>query len=220
MKSFAIIGLGRFGFSLATTLCKLGHEVLAVDMDEKLIRAIMTEVTHAVQANTTDEQTLSKLGIRNFDCVVISIGNDIQASILTTVLCKDLGAKYVIAKASDELHAKLLCKTGADKVIQPERDSGVRLARSLTSDSIIDYLELSDEYSINEIRIPAKWENKSLVELDARTKYGISVIAIRRNGEIIVSIDPQMPLKRDDILVVIGSNEQLEKLGKLDYTHA
>lgn len=219
MKSFAIIGLGRFGFSLATTLCKLGHEVLAVDMDEKLIRAIMTEVTHAVQANTTDEHTLSRLGIRNFDCVVISVGNDIRASILTTVLCKDLGAKYVIAKASDDLHAKLLYKTGADKVIQPERDSGVRLARSLTSDSIVDYLELSDEYSINEIRLPSKWENKSLIELDVRTKHGVSVIAIRRNSEIIVSLDPQMPLERDDILVVLGANEELEKLGKLDYKH-
>ncbi|MBQ2661940.1 MAG: TrkA family potassium uptake protein [Clostridia bacterium] len=215
MKSFAVIGLGRFGYSLATTLCKLGHEVLAVDIDEKPIRAIKSEVTHAVQANTTDEQTLYKLGIRNFDCVAICLGDDIRSSILTTVLCKDLGAKLIIAKASDDLHAKLLYKTGADKVIQPERDSGARLARSLTSDSIVDYLELSDEYSINEIRIPQNWVEKSLVELDVRTKFGISVIAIRRNDEIIVTIDPQKPLCENDILVIIGSNEQLAKVEKL-----
>lgn len=216
MKNFAVIGLGRFGSIVATALCKLGHEVLAVDMNESCVRAVMNDVTHAVQANTTDEQALARLGIRNFDCVIISIGNDIRASILTTVLCKDLGAQYVIAKASDALHAKLLYKTGADKVVQPERDSGVRLARSLNSESIIDYLELSDEYSINEIRVPARWKGHSLAELDVRTKYGVSVIAIRRNETIMVTIDPHLPLQGDDILIVVGSNIQLDKVDKLE----
>ena len=215
-KTFAIIGMGRFGASVAQTLCTLGHEVLAVDRDEGRIAAIADHVTHALVADTTDERTLKRIGIRNFDCVVISVGDDIRTSILTTVLVKEQGASLVIAKASDRLHARLLEKTGADKVVLPEHEAGVRLARSLVSGSIIDYLDLSDKYSINETLIPAPWVGKTLVEINVRNRFGVSVIAIRRGEQIIVTLDPKAPLHAGDVLVMIGSNESLTRIGHGD----
>lgn len=215
MKSFAIIGIGNFGRSVATTLCKLGHEVLAMDISEDRVRDIADHVTAAVQINVTDERAMKQVGIRNFDCVIISVGEDIRASILATVLCKEMGAKHVVAKASDDMHAKILLKTGADSVVRPEHESGVRLARSLVSDSVIDYLDLSDEYSIHEMRIPRVWVDKSIMKIDVRRNYGISIIAIRRGGRIIVAIDPEQPLKADDVLVMIGSNKSLKKVESL-----
>ena len=215
MKSFAIIGIGNFGRSVETTLCKLGHEVLAMDISEDRVRDIADHVTAAVQINVTDERAMRQVGIRNFDCVIISVGEDIRASILATVLCKEMGAKHVVAKASDDMHAKILLKTGADSVVRPEHESGVRLARSLVSDSVIDYLDLSDEYSIHEMRIPRVWVDKSIMKIDVRRNYGISIIAIRRGGRIIVAIDPEQPLKADDILVMIGSNKSLKKVESL-----
>ena len=211
-KSFAVIGIGRFGASVAQTLCTLGHEVLAIDRDETRIAAIADLVTHAVVADTTDERALKRIGVRNFDCIIISVGDDIRTSILTTVLVKEQGAQYVIAKASDRLHARLLEKTGADK----EHEAGVRLARSLVSGSIIDYLDLSDEYSINETLIPTPWVGKTLVELNVRNRFGVSVIAIRRGEDILVTLDPKAPLHAGDVLVMIGSNESLTRIGHGD----
>ncbi|MDD6047154.1 MAG: TrkA family potassium uptake protein [bacterium] len=215
-KSFAVIGIGRFGASVAQTLCTLGHEVLAIDRDETRIAAIADLVTHAVVADTTDERALKRIGVRNFDCIIISVGDDIRTSILTTVLVKEQGAQYVIAKASDRLHARLLEKTGADKVVLPEHEAGVRLARSLVSGSIIDYLDLSDEYSINETLIPTPWVGKTLVELNVRNRFGVSVIAIRRGEDILVTLDPKAPLHAGDVLVMIGSNESLSRIGHGD----
>ena len=215
-KSFAVIGIGRFGASVAQTLCTLGHEVLAIDRDETRIAAIADLVTHAVVADTTDERALKRIGVRNFDCIIISVGDDIRTSILTTVLVKEQGAQFVIAKASDRLHARLLEKTGADKVVLPEHEAGVRLARSLVSGSIIDYLDLSDEYSINETLIPTPWIGKTLVELNVRNRFGVSVIAIRRGEDILVTLDPTAPLHAGDVLVMIGSNESLTRIGHGD----
>ncbi|MDD2592287.1 MAG: TrkA family potassium uptake protein [Erysipelotrichaceae bacterium] len=214
-KNIIIIGIGRFGFSVAKTLCQLGHQVLAVDVDENRIKVADGYVTHTVQADTTDERALSQLGIRNFDYVIISMGDDIRSSILTTVLCKEQGAKYIVAKASDSLHAKLLYKTGADKVVQPESEAGVRLARSLVSENIIDYLELSEEYSVHEIRIPKIWVGKTLAELDVRAKYDVSVIGIRRQNEIMVALDPTEPFLAGDIIIMIGSNDGFTQICKL-----
>ena len=215
-KSFAVIGIGRFGASVAQTLCTLGHEVLAIDRDETRIATIADLVTHAVVADTTDERALKRIGVRNFDCIIISVGDDIRTSILTTVLVKEQGAQFVIAKASDRLHARLLEKTGADKVVLPEHEAGVRLARSLVSGSIIDYLDLSDEYSINETLIPTPWVGKTLVELNVRNRFGVSVIAIRRGEDILVTLDPKAPLHAGDVLVMIGSNESLTRIGHGD----
>ncbi len=212
MKSFIVIGMGRFGTTLAKELCDMGCEVLAVDNDTSRINAVMDVVTHAVQADTTDERAIKQLGVRNFDAVIISVGDDIRTSILTTVLCKEQGAKYIISKASDELYTKLLLKTGADRVVQPEREGGMRLAHSLVNDSIVDYLDLSDEYSIAEARLPLHWVGKSLKQIDVRRNYGVSVIAIRRDSEIIVTIDPDSPMRDGDRLVMIGANAQLEKI--------
>jgi trk system potassium uptake protein TrkA len=143
------------------------------------------------------------------------MGDDIRSSILTTVLCKEQGAKYIVAKASDSLHAKLLYKTGADKVVQPESEAGVRLARSLVSENIIDYLELSEEYSVHEIRIPKIWVGKTLAELDVRAKYDVSVIGIRRQNEIMVALDPTEPFLAGDIIIMIGSNDGFTQICKL-----
>ena len=153
-KSFLIIGLGRFGQSTARMLTTLGHEVLAVDKRADRVSAMKDSVMHAVQADTTDERAIAQLGIRNFDCVVICIGDDIRASVLATVLCREMGAKKIVAKAQDDLHQKLLIKTGADRVVQPEHDGGIRLARSLVAEGVLDSLDLSEEYSINEVEIP------------------------------------------------------------------
>lgn len=211
-KSFVVIGMGRFGTSLARELCAAGCEVLAVDSDASRVSAVMDSVTHAVQADTTDERAIKQLGVRNFDAVIISVGDDIRTSILTTVLCKEQGAQYIICKASDDLHKKLLLKTGADKVLQPEREGGERLARSLVNDSIVDYLDLSDEYSIAETHLPAEWVGRSLKDIDVRRNYEVSVIAIRRGGSIIVSINPDEPMQAEDMLVMIGANAKLEKV--------
>ena len=211
-KSFAVIGIGRFGTSVALTLSLMGHEVLAVDTSAAAIDSIADRVTHAIVADATDERVLRRIGIAEFDAVVISVAADIRASILTAMLSKELGAKRVVAKAADDLHAKLLIKAGADQVVQPERDSGVRLARSIAVDSVLDYFALTDDVSINELRLPYSWAGKSLVQLGIRTRYGVSVIAIKRGEKMIVAIDPNSALEQGDVLVLLGSNHELEKL--------
>ena len=215
-KSFAVIGIGRFGTSVALTLSLMGHEVLAVDTSAAAIDSIADRVTHAIVADATDERVLRRIGIAEFDAVVISVAADIRASILTAMLSKELGAKRVVAKAADDLHAKLLIKAGADQVVQPERDSGVRLARSIAVDSVLDYFALTDDVSINELRLPYSWAGKSLVQLGIRTRYGVSVIAIKRGEKLIVAIDPNSALEQGDVLVLLGSNHELEKLASID----
>lgn len=214
-KSFLVIGLGRFGRSVALNLEEMGHEVMGMDRDEDVVREVADQLTHAAQVDTTDERAVSQLGVRNFDAVVVAIATDLRAAILTTVLCKEMGAKKLICKASDELQAKLLKKLGADKVIQPERETGSRLAHSLVSDNVLDFLELSEEYGISEIKLPAVWAEKTLAELDIRASYGVSIIAVRREEQIILALDAQMTLKHGDVLVLIGANRDLERVEAL-----
>ena len=214
-KSFAVIGLGRFGSSVAATLFQLGHDVIAVDREMEQVNDIIDHVTQAVQMDTTDERALRKLSLGDLDGVIISMGDDIRASILTTVLCKEQGAKTLICKASDDLHAKLLIKTGADKIIMPERDSGMRLAQSLSSENVLDFLELSDSYSISEMKIPSAWAGKSLREIDVRAKYGVSIIAIKRTESILLALNAGDQLKQGDLLIMIGANKDLKRIGEL-----
>ena len=214
-KSFAVLGLGRFGTSLATSLFAMGQEVMAVDSDAGIVEEIKDQVTYAVQADIRSEKAMEQLGIQNFEVVIISIGSDAQASIMATVLCKEVGAPYVIAKAADRLHAKLLQKVGADKVLLTEREAGARLARSLVRESLIDYLEISDEYSVSEIEVPAPWIGKNLLDLKVRNVYKVSIIAIRRGETILVTIDPKAPLEQNDVLIVIGRNQDIENIIKL-----
>jgi trk system potassium uptake protein TrkA len=175
MKQYVVIGCGRFGTSVATTLYLLGHEVMAVDKNYDIVQDIADKVTHAVQADAIDENTMRSLGIRNFDIAVISIGSDVQASTMATLIAKELGVKHVICKAQNELQAKVLYKIGADRVVFPERDMGVRVAHNLVSENVLDHIELDPHYSIVEIVTPSDWIGKSLMELDLRAKYGINV---------------------------------------------
>lgn len=212
MKQFMIIGCGRFGSSIATTLFKLGHEVMVIDMDEERIQDISEEVTYAVQADVSDENVLKELGISNFDVVVVSIGSNYQASIMATLLAKEAGVKKVVAKAHDQLHGKVLAKIGADKIIYPERDMGVRVAHNLVSSNILDFIELSPDYSILEITALEQWINKSLKELRLPKNYGINVMAIKRGRDINVSPYADDIILRGDILVVIGDTVNIEKI--------
>ena len=158
-KQFLIIGLGRFGSSIAKTIYELGHDVLAIDKDEEKVQEISDYVTHAVQMDSTDESILKTLGVTNFDVAVVTIGSNLQDSVMATLILKELGVKYIIAKANNELHAKVLTKIGADKVVLPERDMGTRVAHNLVSSNILDYIELSEEYSILEIEAIKEWFN-------------------------------------------------------------
>ncbi|MCQ4924802.1 TrkA family potassium uptake protein [Tissierella carlieri] len=212
MKSFVVIGCGRFGASIARTLYNLGNEVLAIDNSEEIIKEMSDEVTHAVQADVMDETVLKDLGLRNFDVAVVAIGSDIEASIMATLVVKELGIKKVIAKAQSELHGKVLTKIGADKVIFPERDMGIRVAHNLASTNILDFIELSPDYSILEITALKEWEEKSLGQLRLSTKYGINVMAIKRGNSISVSPNGEVVIEKDDILVVIGSTNDIKRV--------
>ena len=213
MKTFAVIGLGRFGTSLAITLCRMGHEVLAIDEDEKKVEEIIEFVTHAVQADAKDEQALKELDIKNFDAVIVSIGK--EASIWVTVMLKEMGVKKVIAKAQTELHGKVLSRVGADKVVFPERDMGERVARALVSDNIIEQITLSPEHSIIEMIAPPKFIGKTLQDIALGREFGVTVLAIRRGKEILISPNAKTEIIEGDLLVIIGRNEQLEKMEKL-----
>ena len=211
-KSFLISGLGRFGQSTARMLTTLGHEVVAVDKRADRVSTVKDNVMRAIQADTTDERAIAQLGIRNFDCIVICIGDDIRASVLATVLCREMGAKKIVAKAQDDLHLKLLIKTGADRVVQPEHDGGIRLARSLVAEGVLDSLDLSDEYSINEVEIPKEWIGRSLAQIDVRNRYGVSIIAVRRDGHVSVNIDPSEPFHKEDSIYLLGDDKSLERI--------
>jgi trk system potassium uptake protein TrkA len=212
MKQFVVIGCGRFGSSVARTLYSLGYDVLAIDENEDVIQGIADSVTHAVQVDATDETSLKSLGIRNFDVAVVTIGSDIQSSILITLIAKELGIKYVVTKAQNELHAKVLYKIGADRVVFPERDMGVRVAHNLVSSNILDYIEVAPDYSIVEISALKEWEGKNLKDLNMRAKYGINVMAIKHGSEINISPNALDMINKDDVLVVVGHNDDIQKI--------
>lgn len=214
MKQFVVIGCGRFGTSVAKTLYNQGHDVLAIDKDEEIVQEISDSVTYAAQADVEDEYALKALGIRNFDVAVVSIGSDIQASIMATLIVKELGVKTVVAKAQNDVHAKVLYKIGADKVVFPERDMGVRLAHNLVSSSVIDYIEFDPDYSIVEITATKEWEYKTLNELKLPSKYGINVIAIKKKVGLNISPNADEAIMPGDVLIVIGSNTNLANLEK------
>lgn len=215
MKQFIVIGLGRFGSSVATTLYKLGYDVLGVDNDEELIQSLSNSMTHTVQADATDENVLKELGVRNFDVAIVSIGEDIQASILVTLILKEMGINYIIAKAQNSLHAKVLYKIGADRIVFPERDMGIRVAHNLVLPNILDYFELSSDFSIVELVSLEEWYDKSLKDIDLRGTHGLNVIVIKRGKEMIISPKANDKILKDDVLVVVGENKDIERLEKL-----
>ncbi|MGB7999843.1 MAG: TrkA family potassium uptake protein [Anaerobacillus sp.] len=211
-KQFAVIGLGRFGGSICKSLSQQGMEVLAIDMDEDKVNEFSSVATHAVIADSTDESVLKNLGIRNFDHVIVAIGDNIQSSILTTLILKELGVNKITVKAQNDYHEKVLNKIGADKIVHPERDMGVRIAHSMVSNSVLDYLELSDEHSIVELIANSRMDNKSIIELDIRAKYGANIVAIKKGDEIIVSPQADQKISKGDILIVIGSDQDINRL--------
>lgn len=211
-KQYAVIGLGRFGSSVAKYLSEMGYEVLAVDDNAERVQDLANIATHAVSADSTDEEAMRAIGIRNIDVVVVAIGQDIQASILTTLILKDLGVPNIIVKAQNELHGKVLNKIGADKVVFPERDMGLRVAHHLISPNILEHIELSTDYSIVDMQVPSAMYGKSLRELDIRLKYNCNVLAVKRDGEMNITPRADEPLTGDDVLVIVGKNEQLTKL--------
>ena len=214
-KQYAVIGLGRFGTSVAITLHKMGYEVLAIDSREERVQEFSDEVTHVVQADTTDEDTLSALGIRNFDVVVVAIGEDIQANILTTLQLKELGVPYIVTKAKNALHGKMLEKMGADRVVYPERDMGQRVAYNLVSSNVMDYIELSPNLGIVEVRVPKALVGKTLAETNLRAKFEINVVAIKREEVVIVPPLPSEKFTERDILVVVGAMKGIQRLEEL-----
>lgn len=210
-KNFAVIGLGRFGGSICRTLSNEGFEVLAIDKNEERVQAFSMIASHAVQGDTTDEACLKSLGIRNFDHCIVAIGDDIQSSILTTLILKELGVPHITVKAQNDYHEKVLRKIGADKVVHPERDMGERIANNLISNNVVDYLELSSEHSIVEIVANGKISGHTIMGLDIRKKYGLNILAIKRGDEIIVSPQAKETIFSNDVLIVIGSDQDINK---------
>ncbi|MDR1616341.1 MAG: TrkA family potassium uptake protein [Syntrophomonadaceae bacterium] len=215
-KQFAVIGIGRFGASLIKELVSLGHEVLAVDNNPDKINKAVDFATHAVEADAMDEGVLKALGIRNFDVVIVSIGANLQANILTTVMLKEIGVKKIVAKAQDDLHGRVLERIGADLVVYPERDMAVKIANSLSSDSILDYIELSPMYSLVELHAPTRFINKTLAESDFRNKFGINILAVRRNSEVIVSPPADEKVLEGDDLVILGHDDEIQRFSRLE----
>lgn len=210
-KQFAVIGLGHFGGNICKELYNAGFEVLAIDREEALVSDYIKYSTHAVQADTTDEMVLRKLGLRNFDYVVVAIGEDLQASILTTLLLKEIGVEKVWVKTKNEHHQKVLEKIGADRIIYPERDMAKRIAQYMISEKIVDFIELSEKYSIVELIASDKVNQKTLLELNIRAKYGCTIVAIKNEGDILVSPPADRYIKKGDILVVAGHNNDIER---------
>lgn len=214
MRQFIVIGIGRFGKAVAERLYELGHEVLAIDTDEDTIQKVSEKVTHAVTADATDENVLKSLGVRNFDVGVVAIGSDIQSSIIVTLMLKEMGVGYIVAKAQNDTHAKVLLKIGADRVVFPERDMGERVAHNLIGTNILEYIELSEEHSIIEFAALQSWIGKDLRDLNFRAKYGVTVVAMRNRNEEGINVSPKADteIREGDILIVVGSNDDLRKL--------
>lgn len=211
LNQFVIIGLGRFGSSLGRELINLGYEVLGVDRDEEKVQELSNVLTHVVVADATEEEVLRSIGARNFDCGVVAIGDDIQASILATILLKDLGVKKVVAKAVSDLHGRVLERVGVDRIIYPERDMGIRVAHQLVSPNLLDYIELSKKYTIAELAVPQCLSGKSLNDVNPRGRFGCSIVAINKPEGIIIAPVAKDTLTTDDVMVVIGTNQQIEQ---------
>ncbi|MGI8314051.1 potassium channel family protein [Halobacillus mangrovi] len=213
-KEFAVIGLGRFGGSICRELSREGMEVLALDLDEDKVNEYRDIAAHAVIADSTDESVLRELGLRNIDHVIVAIGDNIQASMLTTLMLKELGIKTITVKAQNDYHEKILNKIGADHVVHPERDMGKRIAHNIISNNILDYIELSDDHSVVEVKAGSKMSGRTLVDLDIRAEYGCNVVAIKRNKDVIVSPMATEEIRESDILIVIGADKDISRFEK------
>lgn len=215
MNTFAVIGLGRFGHEIAIRLSAEGRDVIAIDINDDLVNSTADYVTRAAVADAKNRSVLQSLGVGKCDCCIVAIGSDLESSVLITMNLKSLGVKYIIAKANNETHREILEKLGADEVIIPEHEGAARIARNLVSSNILEYIELSSNYSIAERETPKAWEGKTILEANIRAKYGINVIAIRRGKQISISPGAHEHLEDGDVLVLLGTNEDLKKIDRL-----
>ena len=215
MKSYIVIGLGRFGQGVARQLCELGAEVLAMDVRSDLVQQVANEVTHAVVGDAQDKEVLRALDVKEFDCAIIAIGEDLAASVLTVMNLQELGIPYIVCKAHDETHRRVLEKLGVHRVVIPEKEQAQRLARNLHSHNVLEYIELSEEYGILEVPAPKSWVGKSLKELNVRAKLGVNIIAVESKQSTNVSPSADYRILPEDVMVVLGDNHALEAVQKL-----
>ena len=215
MKSYIVIGLGRFGSQAAKRLYELGCEVLAIDRNSELVQPISNQVTQAVVADARDKEVLRALGAKDFQCAIVAIGDNLADSVLATMNLKELGVPYIVCKASDETHRQVLLKLGADRVVIPEQEQADRLAKNLSSPNVLDYIELSEEYGIIEIPAPKAWVGKSLKELNVRAKLGVNIIAVKKGSHINVSPAADYRIEADDVMVVLGDTAALDAVQKV-----
>lgn len=213
-KQFAVIGLGRFGRAVCQTLHNLGYEVLGIDSDDRLVAQALTDhiVSHSLTLDSTDPGALKESGIFEFDTVIVAIGNYIQESIITTLNVKEGGVPHVVAKASTEIHGKLLKRVGADQVVFPEHEMGCALARTLTRPGILERFELDPDTSIVEMVVPHVFEEKTIVELELRSRYGVNLLAVSQGGKLEVTPSPSLRLRKGEMIVVIGANKSIDQL--------
>lgn len=214
MKSVLLLGLGRFGRHAAEKLHELGHEVMAIDMREEKVNAVLPYVTNALIGDSTNPDFLKSLGVESYDLCIVAIGDDFQSSLETTALLKDAGAKYVVSRAAQGIQEKLLRNNGADAVVYPERQLAEWTAICYSSDYILDYIAVNDEFAIYEIETPDKWKGRSLSELDIRRRFQINVLALKREGSLILDVDPDAPLEGEQTLLVIGRERDVQKILK------
>jgi len=211
-KTYAVFGLGRYGIAVARELVRNGVEVIAVDSDERIVNTAADELPICKCADVTDLEVIRQLGISNVDVVIIAMANNLEASVMAVTLCKEIGVKTVIAKSADEMHQKILMRVGADTVVFPEHESGIRLAKNLLSSGFVDMVSLAKNVSMIELDVKPEWVNKNLIELNLRKKFSINVVAIHKGESVSVDIDPHEPLQADDKLIVIANTEKLSKL--------
>ena len=211
-KSYAVFGLGRYGLAVARELVAGGADVLAIDSSEAIVNSLSAEIPLCKCADVTDPDVLRQLDIGNVDVVIVAIAGSLEATVMATMLCKELGVETVIAKCSNEMHQKILSRVGADQVVFPESESGARLARNLLSAGFVDLLELARDVSMVEIKVQPEWVGKNLMELNLRRKYSINIVAIRRGEDLVINVDPEKPLTKEAKLLVIANPARLEKL--------
>ncbi len=214
MKSILIIGLGRFGRHMAEKFSEQNNDVMAIDINEERVNNVLSVVTNALIGDATNERFMETVGVRDFDLCVVAIGDNFQSSLETTALLKDLGAKFVLARASRDVHAKFLLRNGADDVIYTEKETAERLAVKYGSDNIFNYIELNDEYSIYEIAVPAAWLNKSILKVNVRSKYGISILATKQGNNIFPLPKPEHVFTDSESLMILGKNEDISRFIK------
>ncbi|WP_418748053.1 potassium channel family protein [Frisingicoccus sp.] len=212
-KEYGVLGLGKFGMAVAMTLAESGNSVIAVDMDEDRVDEAAQFATCAMVADVTDPDVLDNLGISNLDCVIVGVSTNMQASIMATILTKEKGVGFIVAKAENQIHKHILEKIGADKIVFPEAEMGTRLARNLMGGEFVDLVELSKEFSMVEMPVPEMWIGKSLRELDVRGSYGLNIIGVKREGNLKVNLDPEKPMEKEATLVIVGKNSDFAKIG-------